>query len=179
VSRQTTLCRNLRAVLTAGAIGCLAIVPGARAQSGQESMPIEKFGPWTVACSKELIFHYVFCNTYYAETLSESGAMDFVRFGVARTHGSERVGLNTLNGVAPGSDVVIRVDEGSAWTLAGASAGEAVLASPAQSKEMIERMLAGKAAHVRFTPNGAEPRELDLSLAEFPAALNRARAMAE
>jgi invasion protein IalB len=166
---------RLPGLLLVTAIGCLAAAPSARAQSGQELLPLEKFGPWAVNCSKELIFHYVFCNTYYTETLSESGEMDFVRFGVARTHGSERVGLNTLNGFASGSEILIRVDEGSAWKFAN-TGEEALLASPAQSKELIDLMLTGKTVQVRFTPDGSGPRQLDLSLAEFPTALKRARA---
>jgi hypothetical protein len=73
---------------------------------------------------------------------------------------------------------VIRVDEGDAWKFA--STGDlAFLASTAQSREIIDRMLAGKTVHVDFTPDGSEPRQLELSLGEFAAALKRARQKAE
>jgi invasion protein IalB len=178
VSRRMTFPRGLRGLLLASAICWLATVANARAQSGEELMPTEHFGPWTVNCTKELIFHYIFCNVYYAKTLTESGAKDFIRFGVARTHGSERVGLNTLNGFTADSEIAIRVDKGDAWKFA--STGDlAFLASAAQSREIIDRMLTGKAVRVDFTPDGSEPRQLDLSLGEFAAALKRARQQAE
>jgi hypothetical protein len=165
VSRRMTFPRSLHRLLLASAICCLATVTNARAQSGEELMPTERFGPWTVNCTKELIFHYVFCNVYYEKTLTESGAKDFVRFGVARTHGSERVGLNTLNGFAADSEIMIGVDKGDAWKFAG-TGDLALLAPAAQSREIIDRMLAGKTVEVHFTPDGSGPRQLELSLGD-------------
>lgn len=170
--------RWIGALLVAATIGIVGLAPEARAQFGQEQTHSEKFGPWLVNCTKELVFRYTFCNTYHPQTLNEGSTEDFVRFGVTRTHGSERLGINILDGRAAGTDILIRVDDGHSWKFDG-TGDEALVASPAQSKEVIDAMLGGKTLSVHYTPAGGKPQEMNVSLAQFSAALDRARANAK
>jgi len=163
-------------VLVAGSMGVLRFAPNAYAQSGQGLLAPEDFGAWTVGCTRETIYGYVFCNTYHTIVLSDA-AGDFAGFGVTRTVGSERVGLYVNNGFAPGSKIDIRVDKTHSWTFDG-TGNLALLASAAQSKKIIDELLAGKTVHLKFTPVGSTQKEIDVSLATFSNALKRAREQA-
>jgi invasion protein IalB len=157
--------------------GAIAVVPPvAYAQSGEELMKSEDFGPWKVACTRDAVYNYTFCNTFQAQTLG--GADDFVRFGVTRTLGSERVGVNVLNGFAPDSTIAISIDKAHHWQFP-ATGNIAMLASPSESKKIIDLLLAGKSAQVRFTPAGGAEQQMEVSLERFGEALNRARARAK
>ena len=163
-------------VLVAGSFGALRFAPTAYAQSGQGLLAPEDFGAWTVACTEETIYRYVFCNTYHTVVLSDA-AGDFAGFGVTRTVGSERVGLYVNNGFAPGSKIVISVDKAHSWTFDG-TGNLALLASAVQSTKIIDELLAGKTVHLKFTPAGSKQKEIDVSLATFSNALKRAREQA-
>ncbi|HTO66845.1 MAG TPA: invasion associated locus B family protein [Bradyrhizobium sp.] len=164
-------------VLVAGSMGALRFAPTAYAQSGQGLLAPEDFGAWTVGCTRETIYGYVFCNTFHAMTLSD-GAGDFAHFGVTRTVGSERVGLYVNSGFAPGSKIEISVDKSHSWTFDG-TGNLALLASAAQSKKIVDELLAGKTLHLKFIPSGSAQQEIEVSLATFPNALKRAREQAK
>ena len=163
------------ATLAMGSVGVLGVVPSAFAQSEEEQVQHEDFGSWTVICTKNTVYHYVFCNTFHAQPLNDS-AGNFVRFGVNRTFGSERVAFNALNGLAPNSRITISVDN-ETWTFSS-SGDVALLAPPAQSKKIIDLMESGKTVHLTFTPAGAKQQSLDVSLDRFSEALHRARELA-
>jgi len=163
------------ATLAMGSVGVLSVVPSAFAQSEEEQVQHEDFGSWTVICTKNTVYHYVFCNTFHAQPLSDS-AGNFVRYGVNRTFGSERVAFNALNGFAPNSKITISVDN-ETWTFSN-SGDVALLAPPAQSKKIIDLMESGKTVHLTFTPAGGKQQSLDVSLDRFSEALHRARELA-
>jgi invasion protein IalB len=162
-------------ILVSGSIGSLGVVPTTFAQSEEEQMQPEDFGSWTVICTRNTVYRYVFCNAFHAQPLSES-AGDFARFGVNRTFGSERIAFNVLNGFAPNSNVTISVDKEN-WVFSS-SGDVALLASPSQSKKIIDLMETGKTVHLVFTPAGGKQRTLDISLDRFSEALHRVREQA-
>ncbi len=162
-------------ILAMGALGSLAIAPSAFAQSEEEQMQPEDFGSWRVICTRNTVYHYVFCNTFHAETLSDS-AGNLARFGVNRTFGSERIAFNLLNGFAPDSKITISVDK-ETWTFSN-SGDVALLAPPAQSKKIIDLMESGNSVRLTFTPAGGKQQTLNFSLEHFSEALRRAREQA-
>jgi len=173
--RQILASLWMGAILAMGSVGVLGFAPSAFAQSEEEQMQPEDFGSWTVICTKNTVYHYVFCNTFHAQPLNDS-AGDFVRFGVNRTFGSERVAFNALNGLAPNSKITVSVDK-ETWTFSS-SGDVALLAPPAQSKKIIDLMESGKSVHLVFTPAGGKQQSLDVSLDRFSEALHRAREQA-
>lgn len=163
-------------ILAMGSIGSLALAPSAFAQSEEEQMQPEDFGSWTVICTKNTVYHYVFCNASHAEPLSDS-AGNIARFGVARTFGLERVAFNVLNGFAPNTRITVSVDNES-WGFSSGSGDVALLAAPSQSKKIIDLMESGKTVHLTFTPAGGKQQTLNISLDRFSEALQRAREQA-
>lgn len=164
--------------LVAALLISLGAVPGAHSQSEETPPQVTDFGPWTVSCTANTVYHYMFCDTYHNVTLSGASGDAFVRFGVTRTLGSERAGILALGGFTAGSEVVISVDGDHSWKFTG-NPDKAVMANPDQSKEIIDQLLAGKTARVQYTPNGGTQQQMEVSLEKFSEALKHARAHAE
>ena len=158
--------------LLAGSL--IASGPAAYAQSEEAALAPEDFGAWKVACTKETVLGYTFCNTFQTRTLGD-GTDDFARFGVTRTLGSERVGVNLLNGFAPDTTVTISVDKAHHWQFPS-SGNTAMLASAPESRKIIDDLLDGKKVQLVFTPAGGTEQKVELSLERFGEALTRARA---
>jgi invasion protein IalB len=170
----------LRSLLVCVALfaGSVAVFgPAAYAQSGEEPTKSEDVGPWKVACTRDAVYNYTFCNTFQTRTLGD-GADDFVRFGVTRSLGSERVGVNLLNGFASDSTVMISVDKAHHWQFP-ATGNIAMLASPSESRKIIALLRDGKSVQLRFTPAGGAEQQVEMSLERFAEALERARTHAK